>query len=377
VTVEGRSGTVPVSAWVEVAGRAALRDPLAEIATAIRTPIAWTAIAPTTAELARYHGTSADGRPWSAIRKVLRRPNDASDADWRREADVYLSGVLADLPPGIVAPRLYGAEDGEAEIALWLEDIAETVPTWPLARYAIAARDLGRFNGAYLAGHALPAAPSLKGDWLAGWVAMTSEPAPAILADRAITGHELVRRAVSAATIERIRSFHTERQRLLDALAQLPLTMCHLDAWRANLMARDTDRNTETVAIDWSLLGMAPPGQEIAIFVTGARVWLGLRPEDAAVLGDTALGAYMDGLRDAGWSGSDDDVRFAYAASAALWSIPPTALWLRLFTLTDRRAWLERKFGVTLEEAAEPFGDFIEYALALGDEALGASRMRG
>jgi hypothetical protein len=361
----------PSEAHVNAAVRAALGDATAEIATCERTPIAWTVIAPTTADLGRYHGTTTDGRSWSAIRKVLRRPEGRWNADWRREADVYLSGVLADLPPGIVAPRLYAVEDGESEVALWLEEIVETEPAWQLARYAIAARDLGRFNGAYLAGRALPTGLPLKSDWLSGWVAMTSERASAILADAAIIGHELVRRAASPSMIERIRAFHADRARLLDALAQLPRTLCHLDAWRSNLMARDSDRITETVAIDWSLLGIAPPGQEIAVFVTGARVWLSLRPDDAAALGDLSVRAYLEGLRDAGWNGSDADVRFAYAASAALWSVPPAAMWLRLFTLPERREWLERKFGMTLEDAAKPFGDFIEYVLDLGDEALG------
>lgn len=186
--------------------RAALGDPRAEIASWERTPIEWQAIAPTTAELARYSGTTADGRGWSAIRKVIRK------ADSR-----------------------------------------------------------------------------------------------------------------------------------------------------------------ETVAIDWSLLGLAPAGQEIAVFVTGTRVWLSLGPADAAALGELSFHSYLDGLRDAGWTGSEAEIRFAYAASAALWAGIPAPVWLRWFTLPARRKWLERKFGMTLEDAAEPFGAFIGYALDLGDEALAAT----
>ena len=150
-------------------------------------------------------------------------------------------------------------------------------------------------------------------------------------------------------------------------------SVSHLDAWRANLIARDRADVTETVAIDWSLLGLAPAGQEIAVFVTGARVWLSLGTADAAALGELSLRSYVDGLRVAGWTGSEADIRFAYAASAALWAGIPAPLWLRWFTLPARRQWLERKFGMPLEDAAEPFGAFIEDALDLADEALAAT----
>jgi hypothetical protein len=154
-------------------------------------------------------------------------------------------------------------------------------------------------------------------------------------------------------------------------LGQLPQTVSHLDAWRANLIARDVDGATETVAIDWSLLGLGPAGQEIAIFVTGARLWLTLGPTEADAIGELAFRSYLAGLRDAGWTGAEADVRLAYAGCVALWSVIPAPLWLRWFTIPERRDWLERKFGMTLEEAAEPFGAFIGFALDLADEALG------
>ena len=364
---------MPDAPTIARVARSALGDFHAEIASWERTPIQWQAIAPTTAELARYRGTTADGRAWSAINKVIRQADSRWNSDWRREADVYASGMLGRLPPGITAPRVYAIDETATEASLWLEDVVETVPVWPLSRYAVAARDLGRFNGAYLAGLPRPEAPPLTSDWLAGWVAMTGERGPEILDDPAVTGHELVRRAVPPVALDRLRALHGQRSRLLEALGRLPQTVSHLDAWRANLIARDRADVTETVAIDWSLLGLAPAGQEIAVFVTGARVWLSLGTADAAALGELSLRSYVDGLRVAGWTGSEADIRFAYAASAALWAGIPAPLWLRWFTLPARRQWLERKFGMPLEDAAEPFGAFIEDALDLADEALAAT----
>jgi hypothetical protein len=85
--------------------------------------------------------------------------------------------------------------------------------------------------------------------------------------------------------------------------------------------------------------------------------------------------AYLDGLHDAGWAGAEGDVRFAYAASVALWAGIAAPIWLSWFTLPARREWLERKFGRPLEEAAGPFGGFIGFALELGDEAVADTRL--
>ncbi len=356
------------------AAQGALGDPRAEVQSWDRAPLSWLAIASTTAELTRYSGTSADGRPWSAILKVLRRPESATTAEWRREADVYASRFLDSLPPGITAPRVYAIDNADDRVSLWLEDVVESVPVWPLTRYAVAARDLGRFNGAYLAGRPKPDAPALRNDWLAGWVARAGERGPEILDDPGVTEHELVRRATSRPDLDRVRALYQERSRLLAALEGLTPTVSHLDAWRANLIARDTASTTETVAIDWSLLGLAPAGQEIAVFVTGARVWLSLKPADADAIGELSFASYLDGLREVGWAGAAADVRFAYAASAALWAVSPAPLWLRWFTLPARREWLERKFGMPLEDALEPFGRFLGFALDLADEALAYPR---
>jgi len=362
--------TAPDDARIKSVAEAALRDPNAQVAAWERTPLSWRAIAPTTAELNRYRGTTTDGRSWSAIQKVLKRSEPNWTPDWRREADVYASGFLDSLPPGIAAPRAYAIDDAEAQVSIWLEDVVESVPVWPLARYSVAARDLGRFNGAYLAGRPIPHAPPLRSDWLAGWVARTGERSIEVLDDPTVMGHTLVRRAFLAGRLGRLRALHAQRTRLLAMLETLPPTVSHLDAWRANLIARDKDGATETVAIDWSLLGLAPAGQEIAIFVTGPRTWLSLGPADADAIGELSFESYLDGLRDSGWAGVEADVRFAYAASAALWASSPAPQWLRWFTLPERREWLERKFGLPLEEAAEPVGAFIGFALDLAHEAL-------
>jgi hypothetical protein len=108
---------------------------------------------------------------------VLRRAaelDDPSDWDyWKREALAYEAGLLVDLADGFVAPRCYGIRDlGQDHVAIWLEDIVGSGPSrWPLERYGLAARHLGRFNGAYLTGRRLPGWPWLSVGRVRQWLA--------------------------------------------------------------------------------------------------------------------------------------------------------------------------------------------------------------
>ena len=90
----------------------------------------------------RFDGTAShEGETvrWSAVLKVLGRSgNDDEDERgwdyWRREALAYRSGLLAQLPGGLAAPRLLHATEGVGgRQELWLEAVEEEIgPRWPL-----------------------------------------------------------------------------------------------------------------------------------------------------------------------------------------------------------------------------------------------------
>ena len=64
-------------------------------------------------------------------------------------------------------------------IWIWLEEVADTVGApWPLARYGLAARHLGGFNGAYLVGRPVPAYPWLSRNWLRSLIASFAKGMP-------------------------------------------------------------------------------------------------------------------------------------------------------------------------------------------------------
>ena len=360
---------IPVDgATVTEVAHAALTDQEATVVSWTCEPIHWQAIAPTTGALDRYRGIADDGRPWSAVRKVLTRPPGAAGSNWERESAIYASGMLGDLP-GIRAPRCYRIDHGDGEVALWLEEVTDTVGRWPVSRYAIAARHLGRFNGNYLAGRPLPDRALLRTDWLRSWVGAI-ESRVGTLDDPAVTDVPRVRRLLPPALHGRVRRLHQHRETLLAALDAQPQTFSHLDAWRTNLIANDRGPDPETVVIDWSVAGLAPAGQELAVLVTGSRTWLDVAAEDGPALEHETFAAYIEGLREGGWQGSEAAVRFAYCASAGLWAGIAMPVWLRWFADPARQEWVERKYGRPLDDAVGPLGQFLEYALDLSDEAL-------
>ena len=284
----------------------------------------------------RIGGTARDGaevRDWSVVLKVLRpaydillerfppeaRPHLREAYLWDREVRAYESGLFDDLPAGFAAPRCLGVLREPARCWLWLEDLGPSGRAWDVPRYALAARHLGRFNGAAHSA-AILGAPWLSRDWLRTWlVSGFGSRADLWLANDAIWEHELVRSAFAPDARERLRVDWADRVSVLDRLHALPEILCHLDAFRANLFDRTTAAGeAETVAIDWSYVGPAPIGAEVAHLVMGS-VSFADYGQDIRALSAAALDAYIKGLRDSGWTGEERDVRAGFALSAVRW----------------------------------------------------------
>lgn len=346
------------------------------VGAATRTPITWVGMQPALRSLYRWSGRATVGgaeREWSLVQKVSRRDPKADDPSassyWKREFLAYRSGILEDLP-GIVAPRVLGAEDldGQATL-LWLEEIPEAVPgRWPIERYALAARHFGEFNGAYPAGMSVPAVSFLTRAYLRSWATRLSTLE--VVRSPATWSDPLVADEISAQSVERLAALHFAIPRLLDSLDRLPQTFSHLDCWRANLIgSRSAQGRDSTVAIDWSFVGTAPLGQDLAILVFGSHIWLDADPRDIDSLSSRAFASYLEGAKAAGWRGDEHLVRFAYAASAALYMGPPLPFWLGRVADPARRDWLERKCGRPIEEVVHGWSLLLDHVLELADEA--------
>jgi hypothetical protein len=193
--------------------------------------------------LRRVAGTARCGSgsvPWAVVLKVLRPGAGSADPTaslyWQREALVYPSGVLTDLPGGLRAPRVLGAADrSDGAVWLWLEEVAETTgPAWPLERYGLAARHLGRFNGAYLVGRPVPVHPWLPAGYLRRWVELSEAARTAL---PAVRWDPEMGRYWPEDVLARSLALWARREELYAALERLPRTFCHGDANRGNLLA--------------------------------------------------------------------------------------------------------------------------------------------
>ena len=252
--------------------------------------------------------------PWSVIVKSIRKPDPANDPTglahipsasnfWQREILVYQSGMLTELGENLVAPRCYGITvqlDGEWHI--WLEDIVESPKTWTLERYGIAARHLGQFNGSYLASRLLPPEQpwTYRGrsyEWV-DFAAKIVEPF------RRYAATAQGRHWLSEQSVARIEALLANAQPLQARLSQLPRCLCHHDAFRRNLLARDQgDSKFQTVAIDWSMLGYGAVGADIGILTASSLTWMEVAGTQVRELDQIVFDGYLTGLRDVGWRG--------------------------------------------------------------------------
>jgi hypothetical protein len=333
----------------------------------------------------RFAGSAlVDGRaaPWSSILKVVRL--DASSFNpaareldhplyWEREALVYQSTLLDDLPGGVTAPRCLAVmrRPGDS-LWLWLDEARDRYgPQWPLEQYASAARCLGRFNGAYLAGRPIPEYPWLCGPATLRLMLEHFASLQDVIRDQWAWQQPLVRRVLPASTADRLLRLWADRAPLLDALERLPQTLCHKDAWRRNMFAPPglTSRDA-LVMIDWAYVGRGEIGLDAGDLFAASYSLFGVEPCEPRELDRVVFENYLEGLRAAGWNGDRRAARFGYAAYAALkygWLV----FWLRDAGNERAHGMWERLTGRPMAEYVENQGRLVAYLLDLADEARG------
>ncbi len=320
----------------------------------------------------RFRGTAHDGdveQDWSVILKVVGtttgQDNPADPRYWKREVLAYQSGKLADLPDGLVAPQFFGTYSfSENTVGLWLEDIVDGVGDWSLKNYGTVARHLGQFNGAFLVASELPTWSWLSQDWLRAKVNTSEATMDRI---RQALGQPVIDRWFRDNDVERMLRFWGERAIFHDALDRLPQTLLHRDAFRRNLFIRQNSAGTnETVAVDWTYVGMGAVGEELTSMIFATLAFSEITTAEARDLDSIVFAAYLEGLADSGWEGDPSLVRLGYAAGSALcfglgylWFDPPqTAI-----------PWLEQAFGRPFPELIELSTEIKHFTLDLADEA--------
>ncbi len=278
-----------------------------------------------TRSISLLQGTAVAGRserPWHVVLKGFAPIEEQADLTgstyWKREWLLYGTGLLDTLPTDLGAPRSYGRDEAaDGTVWLWQEYIQEEGPQrWPGARWALAARHLGRLNGTPIMGGVSPDAPWLGGERLRSWV---ERHRPLVEQIAAAPRNPAVRHWWPQPTVDAILRLWGERGTFCDVLARLPQSFGHGDAIRRNLLSRRGAAGAEeTVAIDWEHAGFYAVGEEVGQTLSVAAAFFDLAPTDLPDLDAALFASYLTGLRDVGWQGDERAVRFAYAAHAAL-----------------------------------------------------------
>ncbi len=306
-------------------------------------------------------------RRWSVVLKTLTvdpNPNTGIDSlwHWGREIAVNRSDLFIRLPSCVRAPRFYGTTEWDGKVGLWMEHITGDAPDpWGLDEFAFVARRLGKFNAACMDVQ-LPAYPwfvrAAIPDWLAVWGPVSG------------WDNSFVQRHLSARTGERIMQLWSERQRFLSALNSMPQIFSHGDAQRRNLiLRRNAQGDGDVIAIDWAQCRIAPLGADGAYLAGTAALFFDWRQEALQQLDECVFGAYLAGLRDAGWRGDPRVIRLAYTAFFAMWYgvFAPRAI--ATFTEPELQPQAMRLFHCQDDALSIGWVTLNEYALDCADQA--------
>lgn len=342
-----------------------------------------------TAGVYHVYGVARDGDAlvnWTVILKVIRPAAStinpaAREIDhpiyWKRELLAYESGLLDNLPGGITAPRCLATEERADESCwLWLEQFREPYgPRWPLTQYGQAARHLGRFNGAYLAGQPIPNYP-----WIGppGALRGTLEAfafVQDLVADPATWEHPLLRSAFPVGISTRLLRLWAERDILLNTLERMPITLCHKDAFRRNMFAsRDEHGQSQLAMIDWAYLGRGELGLDIADLFGASYGNFGVETTDLRDFDAAIFDGYLQGLHEAGWQGNPWIARFGFAASASL-KYAGLIFWIGDLVDEQRRTVCEQLSGQPIDIFVHQRAALVSYLLDLADEARGLQQV--
>jgi hypothetical protein len=336
--------------------------------------------------LFRFQGEAKDAGesiPWSLVLKAVKPTEKAGSPGgiwyWKREVLAYQSGLLHRLPGGnVTAPACHGvSERPDGSIWLWMEDMKDDIANpWPLEHYGVVARHLGQFNGAYLTGQAYPSEPWVTHNWLHMYVKNAAKMIEFIRRD---PYHPVVMNMFPGNTLAQVLAIWEENEQILEVLEKLPQVFCHQDAFRRNLFAR----GGKTFAIDWGYMGVAPLGAELVALVAGSLGFFEIPAERVKELDRICFEGYLQGLREAGWSGDPKLVRRGYAVSLMLRYPIGGQLGelLPAFLDQERRSRMEAAFedktAAELEKVDPAIVTFYEGILPEALKLLGMKRLLG
>jgi hypothetical protein len=317
---------------------------------------------------AAHPGSGA--QPWSLVVKVFSPPASETTPDnlwyWRREVDIYRSGLLERLPGPVRGPRIYAVHESAGKWLVWMEHVKDESPAcWTMAQYRFAARELGRWNGRCFKEKIKPPDPWVSHELYRGW----TETGDIITGWK--EGHgPCLQKGLSKADFKRALALHNDRERYFKVLNSLPQVFSHHDYHRRNLMIRkNAQGQDEMVAVDWAMSGMGPLGGELYALIGSSGLLNEVEPEDMPALEEIVFGEYLTGLRAEGWDGDPQLIRLAYTAWVGVWVGAEGPALIAAWTQPGYSASTPEMDDCQQEELAIRFGKLCHFALSRADEA--------
>lgn len=311
--------------------------------------------------LYRVTARAATGASVPLVLKVLfERSGEAPGSPyyWKREYEVYRSGLLDQLPDNTFSsPRIYDLQDFNDSCWIWMEDIEDSKNDWTLDDFRDVATRLGRFNGAWQAGAAPPSFAWLCQNWHAAIVPALAETFENL---DPMLKSPLARAALPLDAKDEIMTIWHDRRRFQDALVQLPQTFCHTDAFRRNILHRKND----VVLLDWALASVGALGEELVCLVAVSLYYQGFSADYADLLDKTVFADYVEGLRQAGWNDDPKLARIGYTCAMTLRGLAGVKQDLQLLLDPAGHGQLLRTHQVTrLDEIASLYAEARRFRL--------------
>lgn len=263
---------------------------------------------------------------FALILKIVKPDGSRGQVDhyyyWKREALVYHSGILSQLPSGIRAPSCYAVEEhSDDSVRIWLEDIAiasNRNDDWSFEQMRKIAYLLGKYNGAYLTGTPLPAESSLCHAWLRSWVEVCTAYAKPVAEQKVIWDSCLQDFNERDSLWERYRLNSNRVNSILGTIELLPRVFAHQDVHGDNIFVEQLNHTDSLVAIDWQFACISGVGEELGRMFGYALIKNKIPMSRMEVYKEELFYHYVQGLRDLGWDGNSRLVRFGFTASASL-----------------------------------------------------------
>lgn len=269
--------------------------------------------------------------PWSIIIKIIKSDSEEKDNPhhhnyWRREALVFQSKILEELPGYIKTPKCYLVEEHEdGMVWLWMERIEGEYASTK-QQFDFIAEQIGRFNGAYLMGEKIPEEKWICKGWLTSWITSSRRyaPNPEDYIDHLNNEQE---RSVWTW----FESFTTQTDRLLNTLSHLPGVLAHQDLSQMNmLLGKNHVEEGRLALIDWQFMSISGIGEDLGKMF-GVNMSLGIIPAHLfEEYKESLFNANITGLKSTGWQGDERQARYGYCLSTSLrsvWEVPQYIKW--------------------------------------------------